>query len=273
MSPSQKKILLVALAAILLLGIGVGLEFSPWFSTTQSARAPIGVFSEAPLSLEEFLGMLAARKSHPLAQRVAEEFLKDDSLRQAWDELRHSHDVEAFVRTLGRSEGFSGLMRRFGSEPGFRDLAEGLTNHPRMLRVVREFQRDSSGSARPGEVPNRPALSSLIVAPGTVSNWPSEKSRGVLLEDGDQMPQPNMIDYSLPVVAAPVGVLVDSKLLTRAKYRDATGGTGQSTAGGTDPSTPGNSGRSSMGGGKQANTALGQPSLSDQSHSKKLEIR
>lgn len=179
----DRKLLLIACAAVFALGLGVGLEFygsppAPAPPESGPATMPAGLVaarparipSEAPASIQEggpleapagsasaraappitfaqLMGALRVESSGTAAKRFAREFSASPPLRKLWERFQRDRDADGFVREVRKAPEFSRLVRSSSADPAFRALAERFANSPALAPRIRELTSEDAARA------------------------------------------------------------------------------------------------------------------------------
>lgn len=159
----DRRLVVLVLGGILCLGMALGLELFPHFAgrDLRTVRlSPIAGRSVAPLlepvaipelpsppakdlTYGQLKQILSSRRGDPAADRFVREFFGSAELKRTYEEYeKGSPDRPAteFVGLLQRSAEFGDLMRSHSRQPEFRALAEGLTKHPDLNRLLRALR-------------------------------------------------------------------------------------------------------------------------------------
>lgn len=139
----QRVVLVLGLLAV---GTGAGIEAARWIALSPGAdAADEGSLSfpkrpkrgkvAKPLAFDRLMSLLAkARDENPAeAERFVKEFMAQPKLKEAWDELQETQDVEAFRKKLEKSKGFG-----------------AIASSGRFANLTAAAQEEGAGSGEPG---------------------------------------------------------------------------------------------------------------------------
>lgn len=131
--------------AMFAIGIAVGLELLPWFSSRSSWEKLVGG-SPGPseetgpppkiadaaggekLTYADLLKLFSSEADNPAIKRFVRSFLSDPEFRKIWEDFKRSDDIERLVKDLRRDANFLRLLRRYGGDPEFQRSVERLAN-------------------------------------------------------------------------------------------------------------------------------------------------
>lgn len=157
----DRRLILMLLGGILCLGMALGLELFPHLSARDLRMAtlapsegrsieplilPESPASRAPLSFGELMQILSARRGDPAARRFSEAFMANAVLRRAYEQSAAgppARPASEFMSVLQRSVDFGDLVRANSQDPAFRVLAENLTRHPDVNRLLKGMPTQS----------------------------------------------------------------------------------------------------------------------------------
>ncbi|MFA5138712.1 MAG: hypothetical protein WC728_05705 [Elusimicrobiota bacterium] len=159
---SRKKLAFVLLIGLLALGSAAGIELLH----RSSGRGPLSRLAAllghgrtpddgpgAPTArrrrYEELLSLFRERSGSPVAVEFARKFLMSEELRTAWSEFERTDDIDRFVETLRGSRPFLALLDRYGQDPEFRRMAEGLSIEPALRAPLRALEEGKAAESTP----------------------------------------------------------------------------------------------------------------------------
>ncbi|MBI4423909.1 MAG: hypothetical protein HY554_09290 [Elusimicrobia bacterium] len=150
----DRSLVLLILTGMLCLGVALGLELFPQF--VARAAAPIRleaadkvpVFGSAPrepqgrkaLSCKELFQILTPRRADPAGARFAADFMAREPLRRLHQEFSSGDGARPAAQLIGalqRSKEFGELVRAHAKDEAFRGVAEVVTRHPELSRLLR----------------------------------------------------------------------------------------------------------------------------------------
>lgn len=109
-----------------------------------SARLPQAGSETAvskPMTLDDFIELLAQTAPPPLVEQVRQEFKNDLQLQRAWNVYKNVAGPKApaheFIAFIGRIPEFRRLVAKFQGEPGFKETFAALANRPEASVAVR----------------------------------------------------------------------------------------------------------------------------------------
>ncbi len=236
---ANKKLWIAGVSAVALIGFGIGIGLIPsekkptdsnenslaaWPSREGEGALPqeavmspsaggdrlYGASTEAPLSFENLMDVLAQEQAKPPAKEFAREFMKEPVLRKTWEDFRRTPKKSArdFLFTVRGTSEFRHLMARFASDPGFRSFLASAAQRPEIGRLIKEQERmDASRAA--GAAKGRSVLNSSLsrLVPGGVSgsgvrSFQGATAAGQSSFSGDA--QGNSVGFSAGSVAQPI---------------------------------------------------------------------
>lgn len=200
----DRRLILMLLGGILCLGMALGLELFPHLSPRdlRTARLSAGEgrvveplvlpeppASRTPLTFGELAQILSARRGEPAARRFTEAFMANPALRRAYEQAAASptRPASEFVSALQRAVDFGDLVRANSKEPTFRAMAESLTRHPDVNKLLRGLSPLGAPSiAAPRPAPARPADTFGAEERGRMSPVADIKAPGKPLQPNDR---------------------------------------------------------------------------------------
>lgn len=168
----DRRLVVLVLGGVLCLGMALGLELFPHFAgrdlktvrlsptagRTIEPLAELLVIPEPPgapakeLTFGQLIQILSAKRGEPAAGRFVREFFGSAELKRAFEDFEKGsaeRPAAEFVSVLQRSAEFGDLMRSHSRQPEFRGLAEGLTKHPELNRLLRALRSPAAPQAAP----------------------------------------------------------------------------------------------------------------------------
>lgn len=150
----DRRLVLMLLGGILCLGMALGLELFPHLSARDIRMArlapsegrvveplilPEAPASRTPINFGELMQILSARRGDLAARRFVQEFLANPALKRVYEQAspQAGRPASEFIATLQRSVDFGELVRSHSKDPAFRLMAENLTRHPDVNRLLR----------------------------------------------------------------------------------------------------------------------------------------
>lgn len=190
----DRRLVVLVLGGILCLGMALGLELFPHISGRDLKTVRLApsegrvmeplVLPEQPAgrgqaTFAELMQILSPRRADASAMRFAAAFLAKPGLKGVYDQFSSgpgARPAGEFVAQLQGSAEFGDLVRAYSKDPAFRAMAEELTRHPVLNRLLR-------GLSPPGGAPGR--QDPLFAPSGRGADTIGAEARGRLSPVGD----------------------------------------------------------------------------------------
>lgn len=164
----DRRLVILVLGGILCLGMALGLELFPHMSARDLTTARLApsegrggesiMLPEPPaarglITVAELMQILSPRRSDPVAQKFSQAFMSNAGLKSIYDQFASgtgSRPASEFVAALQRSPDFGDLVRSNSKDPAFRSMAEILTRHPELNRLLRQMSPPGASTSIAG---------------------------------------------------------------------------------------------------------------------------